>query len=76
MFKISSHVSHAHIYDLLYYTLAHISRDCNTKELAYNSLIKTFEDKNYKYQHLRIKTLDKEEILQGGHLDEKNCLVV
>ena len=56
--------------------LAHISRDCNTKELAYNRLIKTFEDKNYQYNHLKIKTLDKEEILQGGHLDEKNCLAI
>lgn len=56
--------------------LAHISRDCNTKELAYNSLIKTFENKNYNHSHIKIKTLDKEEILQGGHLDEKNCLAI
>lgn len=51
--------------------LAHISRDCNTKELAYNCLIKTLKDKQYDYKELIIKTLDKEEILQGGYLYDK-----
>ena len=55
--------------------LAHISRDCNTKELAYNTLIKTFDRKKYNYSKLRIEMLDKEEILQGGHLYEEDCLI-
>lgn len=56
--------------------LAHISRDCNTKELAYNSLIKTFKDKNFDYSKLKIETLDKEKISQGGNLYEKDYLGV
>ena len=52
--------------------LAHISRDCNKKELAYNSLIKTFDVNNYDYSKLIIKTLDKDEILKGGHTHEKD----
>lgn len=56
--------------------LAHISRDCNTKELAYNSLIQTFNSKKLKYDNIKITTLDKEEILQGGNINEKDCINV
>ena len=56
--------------------LAHISRDCNKKELAYNTLIKTFNTYNFDYSKLIIKTLDMEEILKGGNLDEKSFISV
>lgn len=56
--------------------LAHISRDCNNKKLAYDSLIKTFKEKNFDYSKLKIETLDQEEILQGGSLYEEDCLSV
>ena len=56
--------------------LAHVSRDCNSKELAYNSLIKTFKRNNYDHGRLKIGILDKEEILQGGNLDEESYLNV
>ena len=56
--------------------LAHISRDCNTKELAYKALIKTFNKHNYDYNKLKIGMLDKEEILQGGVIYEKDTLNV
>lgn len=55
--------------------LAHISRDCNTKELAYKSLISTFNKNSYDYSKLIIKALDKEEIMQGGELYEEDCLI-
>ena len=44
--------------------LAHISRDCNSKDLAYKSLINTFKNRNYDYTKLKIQALDKEEVLQ------------
>lgn len=56
--------------------LAHISRDCNTKELAYKSLVETFKRKKYDYSKLKIEMLDKEEILQGGYSHEKDCVNV
>jgi phosphoribosyl 1,2-cyclic phosphodiesterase len=56
--------------------LAHISRDCNTKQLAYDSLIKAFNERNYDYKNLKIKALDQEETLQGGNLYEKDYLSV
>lgn len=56
--------------------LAHISKDCNSKEKAYNTLIKTLNDKNFDYKKLKIATLDREEILQGGNLYEKDCVNV
>ena len=52
--------------------LAHISRECNTKELAYKTLIDTFEKSNYDYKDLLIAPLDKDEILKGGHIYEKD----
>jgi len=56
--------------------LAHISKDCNTKTLAYNCLINTFKRKNLDYSKLKIETLDSEEILQGGCLYEEDYLGV
>ena len=56
--------------------LAHISQDCNTKKLAFDTLIKTFNANNFDYQKLKIQALDREEILQGGILHEQDCLGV
>ena len=56
--------------------LAHISRDCNTKQLAYDCLIKNLEERNIKLDVLKIKTLDAEEILQGGTLNEKDYSLI
>ncbi len=56
--------------------LTHISKDCNTKKLAYDTLIKTFNNNSYNHSKLKIQTLDREEILQGGNLYEKDCLSI
>lgn len=56
--------------------LAHISRDCNTKKLAYDCLIKNLHERNIQTEILKINTLDAEEILQGGNLDEKDYSLV
>lgn len=52
--------------------LAHISRDCNKKELAYRTLIETFDSNKFDYSNLVIKALDKDDILKGGTLHEEN----
>lgn len=52
--------------------LAHISRDCNKKELAYQTLIETFNSRQFDYSKLIIKALDKDDILKGGDLNEEN----
>jgi len=56
--------------------LAHISRDCNKKELAYQTLIDTFNNYKYDYSKLIIKPLDKDEILKGGNTNEKDFISV
>lgn len=56
--------------------LAHISRDCNSKELAYNSLIKTLKNNNFDTNKFKIEALDKDKIIKGGNLNEKNYLGV
>ena len=56
--------------------LAHISRDCNKKELAYQTLINTFDSYKYDYSKLIIKPLDKDEVLTGGNTNEKDFVSV
>lgn len=56
--------------------LAHISKDCNTKELAYKSLINLFKEKKYDFKKLKIEALDRDEIIKGGNLYEKDYLSV
>lgn len=53
--------------------LAHISKDCNEKELAYNTLIKTFNSYKHDYSKLIIKSLDREDTLKGGVMHEEIC---
>ena len=55
--------------------LAHISRDCNNKELAYQTLIKTFNTYDFDYSKLVIKTLDMDEILKGGDVNEESISI-
>lgn len=56
--------------------LAHVSRDCNSKELAYNSLIKSLNKHNYDCEKYKIEVLDKEEISKGGDIYDQDCLSV
>jgi len=56
--------------------LAHVSKDCNTKELAYDCLIKTLNKNNFDCTKLKIEVLDREEISKGGNLYDKDCLSV
>ena len=37
--------------------LAHISKDCNTKKLAYDTLIKTFDENKFDYNKIKIQKL-------------------
>ena len=52
--------------------LAHISRDCNKKELAYQALIKTLDSNKFDYSKIVIKTLDKDDVLKGGSMHEES----
>lgn len=56
--------------------LAHISRDCNTKEMAYNCFIKTLKEKKINHDTLVVKTLDKDEISKGGYLYEEDYITI
>ena len=56
--------------------LAHVSNECNSKEKAYDALIKTLDNKNVDYKKIRIEVLDKEEISRGGKVYDKDSLSV
>ena len=56
--------------------LAHVSNECNTKQKAYDTLVKTLVNNNVDYKRLRIEVLDKEEILKGGKIYDKDSLSV
>ena len=46
--------------------LAHISQECNTRDIAYQNLIDTFESYNIDPRSYRIHAAGQYEIYQGG----------
>ena len=52
--------------------LAHVSEDCNTKKLAYDALINTFEELGIIYQGIDIVVADRYDITEGVKKHEKH----